>query len=282
MPMIKLGMALLVLLISTPGTAAEHMGMMRDLSNDADKGMGVITGQVISKDKIPLVNGTVVLYNKAVGPPPSLEDYLKIPNSMGSTDNSGKFSIKVLEGTYYLAALKWAFESKDVGPPKHGDPLYLLRDEKGNFKEVSIKAGSVVDIGIIRQTGNFDKNKERFGKGITAVEGFVIDTEGKPVEGAIVMAAVDNKLLFASYKTGKDGKFLVRTNDGGTYYLKVTNRYGGGRPAEGEQLLVPEEGVEDTPVLLKKGQRVKAPKLKVKKIIMTDQMNKGQPVMPQH
>jgi len=74
-----------------------------------------------------------------------------------------------------------------------------------------------------------------------------------------------------------DGKFLLRTNGGGTYNLKVTNRYGGGRPAVGDQYFMPEAGYDDLPVQLKKEERLKGVKLKINKFTMTEPDNKGRP-----
>ena len=79
-----------------------------------------------------------------------------------------------------------------------------------------------------------------YGKGITAIEGIILDSEGKPVEGAYVFAFVSpatvGRPLFTSDPTSKDGRFILRVHDSGTYYLKARSSYGGGPPVPGESI----------------------------------------------
>lgn len=266
---------LVAMLIPRIAAAAENMPGMAHRLREADMDSGIIKGQVIQKDKSPLRNGSVLLYIKSLGPPPSVDEYLRIPNIIESTDKEGRFSIKVPEGTYFVSALKWAPKSKDVGPPRDGDPIFDLLDDKGQNKEVTVKNGSVVNVGVLPQSGIFSGKSQKFSSGITAVEGIITDSEEKPVEGAIVLAAFQNHLVFASYMTGKDGKFQLRTNDGGEYSLTVTSRYGGGQPSPGDLLIVPEEGADQTRILLKKGERTKGINLKIKKIIVPTPTGSG-------
>ena len=259
-------LVLTVLLLPLKAAAAETMPVMSHRISEANLDSGIIRGQVFRKDKKPLINGAVLLYAKSLGPPPSADKYLRIPNDMVSTDGEGKFSIKAPEGSYYLSALKWAPKTREVGPPKDGDPLFDLLDDKGQFQEVFVRNGTVVNVGVIGQTAVFNSKDQKFTSGITSVEGIITDLQGKPVEGAIVLGATQNQLSFASYMTGKDGKFQLRTNEGGEYYLTITSRYGGGQPSPGDQLIVPAEESDQKLVVLKKGERTKGIILKAKRL----------------
>jgi hypothetical protein len=42
------------------------------------------------------------------------------------------------------------------------------------------------------------------------------------------------KPLFISEKTGKDGRYILRVHQGGNYFLKIRNSYGGGAMKAGE------------------------------------------------
>ena len=73
-------------------------------------------------------------------------------------------------------------------------------------------------------------------EGITGIEGKVVNADGKPAEGVSVFAYLSPKMigrpLFTSDRTGPDGKFLLRVANGGSYYLKARDGYGGGPPKQ--------------------------------------------------
>lgn len=228
---------------------------------------GIISGQVMLKGKIPMAEGIIFLFDDSLGPPPSREKYWRVPDIIEDIGKDGKFSIVVPEGKYYLIATKKDAD-QEIGPPRDGELFYLDADAKGNPKPYIVTSGIRTDIGIISGVLPFFRNMVIFDRDITAVEGIVADMEGAPVKGALVFAFVmpnkEGRPLFVSEWTGKDGKFVLRTHDGGSYNLRVRSTYGGGPPEPGE--FVGSHGPsESIPVTLKKGEKLKGITLKVKK-----------------
>lgn len=225
-----------------------------------------ITGQLMIKGDGPVAGGRVFFFNDASGPPPSKEKYWRIPDYVTDTDNSGKFSIELPEGKYYLGAIKTISGGK-IGPPAEGDIFYAGTDEQGKPKTYIIKQGLKTDIGVISEAAPFKRSVVKFGDGITAIEGTVLDGAGKPVEGALVFAFLSPTMvgrpLFASDRTGKDGKYILRVHEGGKYYLRVRNVYGGGPPKAGE--VIGDYGEKDAvAVALKSGEKVRGVNIKVR------------------
>lgn len=228
---------------------------------------GTISGQIMIKGDGPLAGGRVFFFNDASGPPPSREKYWRIPDYVTDTDNSGKFSIELPEGKYYLGAIKTISGGK-IGPPAEGDIFYAGTDEQGKPKAYIIKQGLKTDIGVISEAAPFKRSVVKFGDGITAIEGTVLDSAGKPVEGALVFAflspAMVGRPLFASDRTGKDGKYILRVHEGGKYYLRVRSVYGGGPPKAGE--IIGDYGEkEPVAVTIKSGEKIRGVNIKVRR-----------------
>ncbi len=201
-----------------------------------EAGNGAITGQLLIKGGGPLSGGTVFLFNDAAGPPPSQEKYWRIPDYIEPIDDAGRFTVELPAGKYYLGAIKRTAGDK-IGPPREGDYFYIDRDEKGSPKAYTVGKGQKIDIGVISEAAPFSRTVVKLKDGITAIEGAVLDTAGKPIEGALVYAFLSpsmvGKPLFVSDRTGKDGKYFLRVHEGGKYYLKVRDLYGGGPPDKG-------------------------------------------------
>ncbi|KAF0217380.1 MAG: hypothetical protein FD174_3346 [Geobacteraceae bacterium] len=205
------------------------------MSHAEDVKVGTVSGQLMIKGGGPMSGGMVFLYNIATGPPPSSDKYWRVPDFVAETDDKGRFSVELLEGKYCLGAIKREAK-KLIGPPIEGDYLFISRDEKGTPREYVIKKGEKLDVGVIAEAVPYKRSVVK--EGITAIEGYVQDADGKPVEGVLVFAFVTptivGKPLFVSDKTAKDGKYILRVHAGGNYYLKTRNVYGGGPPLSGE------------------------------------------------
>ena len=197
---------------------------------------GTITGKMMIKNGGPLANGVVFFFNEASGPPPSPEKYWRVPDEIAGTDGEGNFKALLVEGKYYLGASKRT-TGQEVGPPQEGDYFLPVMEEKGIPKTYRVDKGKVTDIGTIAEAVPFTKATIKTQNGITSIEGTITDTDGKPLERAMVFAfltpAMVGKPLFVSERTGTDGKYLLRVNQGGTYYLKIRDVYGGGAPKVG-------------------------------------------------
>jgi hypothetical protein len=228
---------------------------------------GTISGQLMTKEGTPLSGGQAFFFNGATGPPPSAEKYWRIPDYVTRIDDQGKFSLSLPEGTYYFGAIKRTSGEK-IGPPKEGDYFFTSTDDKGLPKSYVVKNGTQYDMGTISGALPYRKSAAKPDIEITAVEGMILDTEGKPVEGALVFAytapTMVGKPLFASERAGKDGHYTLRVNDNGNYYLRVRSVYGGGPPAIGEIIGVYGEK-EPIAVSTRKGETVQGVNIVVRR-----------------
>jgi hypothetical protein len=161
-----------------------------------------------------------------------------VPDAVAPIGDAGVFSLELPPGKYYLGALKRISAEKNVGPPAEGDYFLRAQDTTGDPKAFIVRKGETTDIGTIADASPFKRSVVNYSEGITTIEGVVRDSEGKAVMGAVVFAynkpAARGKPLFVSDKTGNDGKYILRVSEGGKYYLKVRDVYGGGPPKGGE------------------------------------------------
>jgi hypothetical protein len=212
-----------------------------------------------------MLNGIVLLYDQRMGPPPSLGKYWRVPDIIIPLDHEGKFFLELDEGTYYLQAAQKNPDA-EIGPAKDRELLYFHSDGAGNPRPLVASAGASLNLGILAAT-IWTPDMVQRDKGITSVEGRVVDMEGKPVERAVVFAYLSQEATgrpaFVSERTDKNGIFQIRFHDGGTYYLKVRSVIGGGTPQSGEFLNVTSD-FSATVVSPKKDERLKDINLKVK------------------
>jgi hypothetical protein len=203
-----------------------------------ETGKGKITGRLLTKDGKPMSGGSASFFNEVSGPPPSQDRYWRVPDAVFPIDDEGNFSILLSPGKYYMGAIKRISGEKKSGPPQDGDFFLRGRDTEGKPKLYIVRKGETTDIGTIAGAAPFNSAVVKYSGDITAVEGLVRDSEGKLVEGAAVFAYKKEKMtgkpIFASEKTGKDGRYILRVNEGGTYYLRVRDLYAGGPPKGGE------------------------------------------------
>ncbi|SPP99893.1 conserved exported hypothetical protein [Candidatus Sulfobium mesophilum] len=207
------------------------------VASSQEVGRGKITGQLMTEDGTPMSGGSVFFFNDATGPPPSQEKYWRVPDAAAPIGEGGRFSMELPAGKYYLGAMKKISSEKNIGPPEEGDYFLKGQGSKGKPKTYIVKKGETTDIGTIAEAVPFKRAVVKYGDGITSIEGVVRDPDGKPVEGAAVFGykkpAARGKPLFASDKTGKDGKYVLRVDEGGKYYLKGRDLFGGGPPVGG-------------------------------------------------
>jgi hypothetical protein len=234
---------------------------------------GVLYGQFKKDRYVPLSNARLYIYNKAMGPP-SADRHVRVPDQLDNTDGNGKFSLELPPGTYYVTA-RVVPESGQFGPPAIGEKVYYKRDSKGQILPFVVKAGKRTNAGVI-STSASRKPPEEQG---ASIEGVVIDSDGVPVEGAVIYAydapEVLDRALFVSGRTLKDGKFLLRVKDGGTYYLRVRGTYGGGTPRNGEivNLNDPKALVS---VEVKKGEKLTGVSIQSKRLNTRGMLFRGQ------
>lgn len=223
-----------------------------------------ISGTVVIKGKTPMTNGIVLLYDKALGPPPSTR-YWRVPDMMTGTDDDGGFTIQVPKGTYYLQVAQKNPDG-EIGPPKGDEYFYFHGDARRNPLPITITSGDH-HLGTLKAS-IFTASMVEHVKGITSIRGIILDNEGKPVKNALVFAYLSEQAIgrpiFISNRSDQKGRYTLRVHDGGTFYLKVRSVYGGGKPQAGEFLNVTNE-FTPLKVSLKKHQQRERVNLKVKK-----------------
>jgi len=211
--------------------------------------------------------GVILLYDKKLGPPPSLGKYWRVPDHITSLGKDGRFLLELEPGTYYFQVSQ-KNPGAEIGPASQDEYLYFHGDAEGNALPIVVSNGTSVKLGQLKAF-LWKPDMIRRDKGITAIEGVVVDTEGAPVERAVVLAYYNNvgqgRPVFISERTDKSGRFQLRTDDGGTFYLKVRSVVGGGKPSKGEFLNTTKE-FEPVVVTLKKEEKVKGITLKVIKM----------------
>lgn len=250
--------------------ASLAFGEQSPTSSQADtspEGVARITGRVMIKTNSPMVNGVVLLFDKETGPPPHPYKYWRIPDLISGTDTSGRFTLDVAEGTYYLMVAQKRPDG-EIGPPNEKEFLYFHGDADGNPYPLKVSVGSKLNLGVLTKSFVWTPNKVPHSKDITAIEGNVADQENRPVARAVVFAYLSKNTVgrpaFVSDRTDKLGRFQLRVYEGGTYYLKVRGVIGGGAPETGEYTNVTKES-DPAMVTVTKGNVIKGVSLKVEK-----------------
>lgn len=225
-----------------------------------------MTGTFQIKTGLPMSGALFYLYDLATGPAPSADKYWRVPDHAKAINDDGSFSIQLPEGIYCIGAIQRLRGASRIGPPEDGDYLLLSLDDKGQPKKYQVKKGERLDVGTIR--GARQIKTPFLVAGTTAIEGSIQDDEEKPVEGAMAFAfltpTIVGKPLFVSERSNKEGKFVLRVHEGGTYYIKIREDFGGGPPRAGKVL----DGNKEEPlrpVSVKTGETARLGILKVKK-----------------
>lgn len=195
----------------------------------------MMTGTFQVKAGQPMSGGLFYLYDLAKGPVPSVDKYWRVPDHAKALQEDGSFSLKLPEGAYCIGAIVRQRGATMIGLPEAGDYFLLSLDDKGLPKTYQVKKGERLDVGTI--SGARLVKLPFLAAVTTAIEGTIQDVEGNPVEGAMVFAfltpRIVGKPLFGSERSSRDGKFVLSVPEGGIYYLKVRNDFGGGPPQAG-------------------------------------------------
>ncbi|OGW37073.1 MAG: hypothetical protein A2Y97_01695 [Nitrospirae bacterium RBG_13_39_12] len=209
-----------------------------------------ITGTLMIKDSGSMGGGLIHFFNVETGPIPNPAKYWRVPDEIADLNEKGEFTIELPAGKYYMGAIKRISGKKDVGPPVKGDFFFISSDEKGDPKVYQIKPGEEINIGTLSEATPFEGWAMK--DGLTAIEGSVLLNE-EPVEGALVFGYTSPRMFgkpdFVSDKVAKDGRYILRVPEGGSYYLMARDLYGGGPPGEGSIMGV--YGKEKTPTAVR-------------------------------
>jgi len=187
---------------------------------------GHISGKLITEEGRPMKRGMVFFFNVASGPPPAPGKYWRVPDEVITIDDDGMFSADLTGGNYYIGVVtgSWAHD----GPPRGEDFRFIGQKIDGGLKTYPVKEGEKTDLGLISEEELFHKIDGAEEK-ITIIEGLVLKENGEPAEKAMALAyptpEADTQPLFVSDNTGKDGRYTLKLNEGGTYYVKARYRY---------------------------------------------------------
>jgi len=91
------------------------------------KRMGTLSGQVMTDDGQPVPGGIVSFFDAENGIPPLIADMHRIPDMIGRMGSDGRFSVKLLPGSYYMGALIISDPGRGPGPPKKERHFILPR-----------------------------------------------------------------------------------------------------------------------------------------------------------
>lgn len=197
---------------------------------------GSVAGSFKVKDGGTMAGGQVSFFRADDGPPPLYAKYTRVPDQIIEIDAGNSFAAVLPAGEYYLLAVKRR-SGERLGPPTEGDYGFRLMDTRGEWKAFAIREGEHLDLGTLEV--KFKGKREKAVQAATTITGIIRDTEGKPVEHAVVFAfstprMQGNRPLFLSSRTVLDGKYILHVDGGATYYLLARDLLGGGQVAEGE------------------------------------------------
>jgi len=180
----------------------------------------------------------LLLYDPASGPPPDPYRYWRIPDTVMLLPPEGAITVPIPSGTYWFS-IAHKKPGTPLGPPSTEEVFYLHADEEGKARPVTIQGGKRLSLGR-RTPVVWTPSRVEREKGITAVEGVVVDPGGKPLPGLFVFGSTHDspagKPLYIADPTDAAGRFLLRVAEGGEYYLRARGVVGGGTPADGEYL----------------------------------------------
>ena len=218
-------MLLFVLLLSPLVCQAGVPGFMKKL-------MGTLNGQVVTDDGHPVPGGIVSFFDAKKGIPPLIADMHRIPDMVGRMGPDGRFSVKLLPGSYYMGVLIITDPGRGPGPPQKGETFYFARDDSGGLRTFTLGTREEKDAGVI-----IGAPPETFPlvKNLVTIEGMLLKEDGKPFIGGVVLVKSDmnsQRPDFVSQRTGEDGKFRIQLPPDTTYYLLGRER-SVGRPVPG-------------------------------------------------
>ncbi|MDX1777124.1 MAG: hypothetical protein R3297_11125 [Desulfobulbales bacterium] len=191
-----------------------------------------ITGRVLNEAGEVLPGGVVSFFDTSKGIPPQIYNTHRIPDMVGRMGKGGKFSIKLMPGSYYLGALVITDRNRGPGPPRKGETFYFARDKNGALRKFKVETKKDKNVGDV-----IGAKPETFpqAKSLVVIEGRLVLENGKPFVGGIVLAKTDmskQRPDFVSERTGADGRYELKLPAGTPYYLVARERVVG-RPVPG-------------------------------------------------
>ncbi|MHB8709628.1 MAG: carboxypeptidase-like regulatory domain-containing protein [Desulfuromonadales bacterium] len=202
-------LTLLILAVSA-GCSSEPQGS----GSSAAGGQGRVKGQIVA----PLEGVYLYVYK------PGSDLYGPAFAMSPPTGADGAFELELPDGEYVAVARKHK-DGTAAGPIVAGD-------NRSEFLKVTVKGGTV-EMTVVAPVKVGDERRMSAEAAVsrTGLSGRVLDSDGKPVEGARVHVydhvQMSERPKFVSEKTGPDGRYQVPLPAGGTYYLAARDKFGG-------------------------------------------------------
>ena len=219
----------------------------------APAGQGRIKGQVV----VPLEGVYLYVYK------PGTDLYGPAFAVSPPTGADGAFDMELPDGEYVAVARKHKDDAA-AGPIVAGD-------NRSDFQKVSVKGG-IVEMTVVAPVKIGDQRQlaAAVADNRTGLAGRVLDSDGKPVEGARVHVydhvQMSERPKFVSEKTGPDGRYQIGLPAGGTYYLAARDKFGG-PPKLGDLYGRYDQGtIEPSAVVVREGELLKDINITVTKV----------------
>ncbi|KIH77886.1 Carboxypeptidase regulatory-like domain-containing protein [Geoalkalibacter ferrihydriticus] len=180
-----------------------------------------------------------------------------------ATAEDGRFELSLPEGDY-MAVVRKRQNGETSGPVVAGDYRSEMMPLKVRGGHLSLNVEAPVKSGDERLLTQ-DQILAR-----TGLSGAVLDSEGRPVEGARVHVydhvQMSERPKYVSEKTGPDGRYLIHLPEGGTYYLAARDKFGG-PPQLGDLYGRYDQGtIEPSAVVLEDGRLLENIDIRVTKV----------------
>lgn len=238
----------LLLAVVLSGCSSEPSG-----SGGSGSGQGRLKGQIVA----PLEGVLLYVYQ------PGADLYGPAFAVSPPTGPDGAFDLELPDGDYVAVARK-RHDGTSAGPVVAGD-------NRSDFLKVAVRGGTV-ELTVLApvKTGDQRRLSGELAATKTGLAGRVLDSDGKPVEGARVHVydhvQMSERPKFVSEKTGPDGRYQVPLPAGGTYYLAARDKFGG-PPKLGDLYGRYDQGtIEPSAVVVKEGELLKAVDITVTKV----------------
>lgn len=227
----------LLFLISIAFLCACQLTSSPPLKQPAVPGPTGISGQVIGLDHSSAVGAAVYAYRSSKGGLRGPADFEAI------IDSNGSYFLDLVEGTYHLAA-RVRRNGSDAGPPRAGDAWAVFAQNP-----VTVTQGMTSRADMTLRTVNQPMllKEGSLPSGDTGFTGMIVNTDGKPVAGAITLAyrTTDHRRMpdFTAAPSADDGRFFLYLPQAGKYCLAARTRTRG-QPLDGEPFGFLAEGDE--------------------------------------
>jgi hypothetical protein len=176
--------------------------------------LGRISGTIVT----PLEGTTLNVYKKG------MDLYGPAYANSNLTGADGSFDLALPPGEYVVVARKR--KTGELSGP------VLAGDNRSDFINLTI-SGDQQEITIIAppKVGDSRRLTADVAATQTGLSGFILDSDGNPVEGARVHVydhvQMSERPKYVSEKTAPDGSYLIHLPKGGTYYLAARDKFGG-------------------------------------------------------